>query len=70
MATTHANHDALVKRHLELRREISAQRAAIKRAKAHGEAPQIIARLANTLRRLTLEIDDVARAHRYERRAS
>lgn len=69
MAPT-TDREALVRRHLELRREISAQRAAIKRAKAHGEAPQVIARLANTLRQLTLEMDDVSRAHRYERRAS
>lgn len=54
-----AGHQHLTRRELQLRREISTQRHAIRRAIAHGETRGTIARLQDELRQLELEMRDV-----------
>lgn len=54
-----------VRRRLRLRRLISVQRAAIRRAYEHGEGRGTIARLADELRALEIELRDVE--HLFER---
>lgn len=61
-----AGHQHLVRRQLQLRREISTQRATISRARRVGESRGVIARLADELRRLELEMADVTRAVRLQ----
>lgn len=48
-----------VRRRLQLRRLISVQRAAIRRAYEHGESRGTVARLADQLRALEIEMRDV-----------
>jgi hypothetical protein len=48
-----------VRRSLQLRRLISVQRAAIRRAHEHGESRGTVARLQDHLRRLEIEMRDV-----------
>ena len=48
-----------VRRRLQLRRLVSQQRAAIKRAYEHGESRGTVARLADQLRALEIELRDV-----------
>jgi len=63
-----AGHQHLVRRQLQLRREISTQRATIHRARRVGESRGVIARLADELRRLELEMADVTSAVQQQRR--
>lgn len=49
----------LTRRELELRREISTQRAIVRRAIRTGDALSTIARHDDTLRRLETEIADI-----------
>lgn len=49
----------LVRRQLALRRLVSVQRAAIRRALGHGETRGTLARLEDTLRQLQLELRDI-----------
>jgi len=60
-------HQHLVRRQLQLRREVSVQRAAVRRAYAHGETMGTLARLQEALRVLELELDDVTRLLRHGR---
>ncbi len=53
------NPDALMRRELQLRREISTQRAIVRRAIRTGDAQSTIARHDDTLRRLTTEMADI-----------
>lgn len=57
-----AGHQHLMRRELQLRREISTQRHAIRRALAHGETRNVRARLEDELRALELELRDVKHA--------
>lgn len=68
LLTLSAGHEHLVRRQLQLRREISTQRGAISRARSHGETRGTIARLDDALRRLELEMEDVTRLLAQQRR--
>lgn len=57
-----AGHQHLMRRELQLRREISTQRHAIRRAINHGETRNVRARLEDELRALELELRDVKHA--------
>ena len=57
-----AGHQHLMRRELQLRREISTQRHAIRRAIDHGETRNVRARLEDELRALEIELRDVKHA--------
>ncbi len=68
LLTLSAGHEHLVRRQLQLRREVSVQRHAVRRAYRHGETRGTIARLDDALRRLELEMEDVTRLLTQQRR--